>query len=97
MKRNFPQVLSLVALIYCAYVLYQFGMIPKYGDLPEARVHVLIWTLAPPLYFFGEYLYHARKGSDAAKLAKVKTWQDLATKCWAGVLAAMLFLSKTGG
>ena len=90
-----PQIVSVVALIYGGIVIMQFWDNPALGKTCTGKVHILVWTLGPPLWFFVEYLIlkHALHYNDT-KMANAKTWQDLATKFWAGVLAAMLFLTK---
>ena len=92
-----PQYVSIVALVYGIIVIYRFWRDPELAKGLEGKVHVLLWTIGPPTWFFAEYFYLKNcLHYDAPHLADVKTWQDLATKFWAGILAAMLFLTKTG-
>lgn len=90
-----PQLTSVVALAYGVFVIWQFWDNPALGKTCEGKVHILLWTLVPPLWSFAEYfiLKHVLN-YDSIQMADAKTWQDLATKFWAGVLAAMLFLTK---
>lgn len=85
---------AVVALMYGAYVIWQFlsgAYTTKEGSFNNARIakiHVLVWTIGPPLWFFIEY-YLLTPSHD---LAAVKQGQDLASKFWAAVLASILFL-----
>lgn len=96
-----PKLASCLAALYAAFVLYGFWnkkFIAKgstNGELSRAgKVHVLLWTMGPPIWFFGEYWIASTYACpyDQEALANVKLWQDMAKTFWAGILAAVLFL-----
>lgn len=62
---------------------------------------VVFWTLAPPIWFFLEYRwFDTGKITDIPKdvtLDSVKAYSDFASKIWAAVLAAVLFLYRPLG
>jgi len=61
---------------------------------------VVFWVLGPPLWFFVEYLcldsgwigLPATSPDKAEALQSTRTYADYASKIWAAVLAAVLFL-----
>jgi hypothetical protein len=91
------QYVSIGALLYGCIIIYRFWHHSELATKFEGKMHIILWTLGPPIWFFAEYYYLKDiSGYDASRLADVKIWQDLATKFWAGILAVMLFLSKVG-
>lgn len=96
-----PKVASVLAVGYAFYVLRGFwkkrltAEAPATGELTTAgKIHVLLWTVGPPTWFFIEYWLASTYGCPGSKdaLEDVKLWQDMAKPFWAGVLAAILFL-----
>lgn len=65
-------------------------------------VHVVAWTILPPLWFFLETFVieerllpseaHSTDNKLKAEYDRLRVAQDLAAKFWAAVLAAILFL-----
>lgn len=61
---------------------------------------IVFWTIVPPVWFFIEYFAFDHgvivdaAGKAVGQLDSVKTYADYASKIWAAVLAAVLFLYK---
>jgi hypothetical protein len=61
---------------------------------------IVFWALVPPAWFFAEYwlIDHdyvlVPNNQKKQYLESVKTYGDYASKIWAAVLAAVLFLHK---
>lgn len=96
-----PKVASGLAIIYAAYVLHGFWtkkFLVEGADSTElstpGKVHVVLWTMGPPVWFFLEYWVASTYvcPNDKEALANVKLWEDIAKTFWAGILAAVLFL-----
>ena len=91
----FRLVLAFVLLACAANTIYRFASAPASQSVWE----IVFWALGPPLWFFLEYFALDRgwvKVPDpAAKdafLKSIKDYADYASKIWAAVLAAVLFL-----
>jgi len=91
----FRAVLAVLLLGYAASTIYRFA-----SPSPRQSVwEIVFWALGPPLWFFLEYFMLDRgwiKVPDAASkdafLKSIKDYADYASKIWAAVLAAVLFL-----
>ena len=95
---------AILLILYAGYCIVAFASGSfriEGGKLPiatEAIFHVVFWTLVPPIFFFLEYYFIDQgkilnpnlKKDDFLK--NIKTYQDMASKIWAAVLAAILFL-----
>jgi len=85
--------LSVALLLYAVYVI--LGSLLRWfvhpGPPPTLTtwgfIHLLFWTLGPPIWFFFEY--HLE--SDAEKRKKLKDSQDVTSKVWAAVLVVLVF------
>lgn len=96
-----PKVASGLASLYACYVLHGFWkkkfVVPGSPNAElstEGKIHVLLWTIGPPIWFFLEYWIASTYAcpNDKEALANVKLWEDIAKTFWAGILAAVLFL-----
>ena len=91
----FRAVLASLLLVYAANTIYRFAS----ASPCQSAWEIVFWTLGPPLWFFLEYFLLDRgciavpdpAGKDAF-LKSIKDYADYASKIWAGVLAAVLFL-----
>ena len=93
----FRLVLAFVLLAYAANTIYRFADPSRSRSVWE----IVFWALGPPLWFFLEYFALDRgwvkvpvsdpAGKDAF-LKSIKDYADYASKIWAAVLAAVLFL-----
>lgn len=97
----FPKFFAVGALAYALGVAYGFWTKKLFvSDSDQAvltgwgKLHVVVWTIGPPTYFFVEYwaAFTFFCPGDTQALANIKLWQDFAIKFWAGILAAILFL-----
>ncbi|KZX57046.1 hypothetical protein A3709_04555 [Halioglobus sp. HI00S01] len=70
------------------------ALILKFPDCHTIKTAVLAsWGIGPPVWFFYEYHFvfrHPDKGGNADAVSEFKYSQGLATKVWAGVLAALV-------
>lgn len=66
------------------------------NPLKDIQVGVLVfWTLAPPIWFWYEYVYLFRSAfphADSDKLNELKTQQDLSSKIWVAATSVLLIL-----
>lgn len=91
----FRAVLAFLLLGYAANTIYRFASASHVQSVWE----IVFWALGPPLWFFLEYFMLDRgwvpvpdvAGKDAF-LKSIKDYADYASKSWAAVLAAVLFL-----
>lgn len=90
---------AVIALVLAVITIGQFARKPRRMG-PGTAVVIVLWGLLPPIWFFCEY-YAADHGwltylpgPKAEVLESVKTYADYASKIWAAVLAAILFLVK---
>jgi hypothetical protein len=93
-------ILAVGYAIYCVLRLSYSVLIPRHLDqefLLELIAYSIFWVLAPPIWFFAEYL--AVKSDcvngfspDPAHLKEIKDYADYASKIWAGVLALLAAL-----
>ena len=82
-------------LAYAANTIYRFANPSRTRNVWE----IVFWALGPPVWFLLEYFMldhdwismHDPAGKDAF-LKSVKDYADYASKVWAAVLAAVLFL-----
>lgn len=85
-KALVPFWLGTFGFYYAAYIIV--GLIRETLTEREAKVHIALWTVIPPLWFFFEWFFwfdnHEAEG-DTLRVA-----QDLASKLWAAVLALMV-------
>jgi hypothetical protein len=93
--RRIRAVLSLSLLAYAGNTIYRLAA----GSSFKSPWEVVFWSMGPPLWFFAEYLLlengyislpHGATKTDFLKGGK--DYADYASKIWAGVLAAVLFL-----
>lgn len=71
--------------VYCSVI----------GDADTRKQLVAIWSVAPPIYFFFEFHWAKyRKPTEEIKanINDVKESQDMASKIWAGLVAALAVL-----
>lgn len=84
--------------LFASLVLAFFGWGQKVenGGVKIAQVFVLVfWTLAPPIWFWFEYVFLFRNAfSDAHenKLDILKTQQELSSKIWIATASVLLIL-----
>ena len=91
----FRTVLAFLLLGYAANTIYRFTSASHFQSVCE----IVFWALGPPRWFFLEYFMLDRglikvpdpAGKDAF-LKSIKDYADYASKIWAAVLAAVLFL-----
>lgn len=94
-------VLALVMIVYAGCTIYRFATAdhPMKGLFYAAEV--VFWTLGPPLWFFLEYWWIDNKKITGlpqdVTTESVKAYADYASKIWAAVLAAVLFLYRPLG
>jgi hypothetical protein len=88
-------VLAFLLLLCASNTVFRFAN-PNSG---KSVGEIVFWTLGPPLWFFLEYDMMDRGWieipTSAAKetfLKSIKDYADYASKIWAAVLAAVLFL-----
>ena len=100
--KHFTQVrwvVAAVALIAAVVTIAYFAGEPRKITYWTALVTVL-WALGPPIWFFGEYYAVDHEwltdppDPKNVLLESVKSYADYASKIWAAVLAAVLFLVK---
>ena len=91
----FRAVLAVLLLGYAASTIYRFAS----ASPPQSLWEIVFWALGPPLWFFLEYFILDRgwikvpdPTSKDAFLKSIKDYADYASKIWAAVLAAVLFL-----
>jgi hypothetical protein len=88
-----------IALIAAIITIAYFAKSPRRMSGSTALVTV-VWALAPPIWFFSEYYavdHDCLTNLPAEKhelLDSVKTYADYASKIWAAVLGAILFLVR---
>lgn len=66
---------------------------PAESTKPSTRVRgavLALWSILPPLWFLVEY--SMLQGANAQDIANLKYLQDLSSKLWAGMLAALTVL-----
>jgi hypothetical protein len=82
-------------------ILFGFGMAldaafslfyGAYATKEEMRPFIIVWALAPPIYFFVEYQLLFDNWEDPEKTAHLRHLQGLAEKIWAGVLFLLVLL-----
>ena len=80
--------LGLIGAFYAAYVIFSMA----YNELSkqQTQVHIAIWTLAPPLWFFCEWFVLFDNHQDENAVKQFKEGQAAASKLWAAVLIVML-------
>lgn len=90
-------ILAAVLLLYGGCTIYRSAATPTGMHIWE----IVFWGLGPPVWFFAEYFWldhgWVSLPPGAAKdefLKSVKDYGDFASKIWAAVLAAVLFLYK---
>jgi hypothetical protein len=91
----FRAVLAVLLLGYAANTIYRFASASHVQSVWE----IVFCALGPPVWFFLEYFMLDRGwisvpdlGSNDAFLKSIKDYADYASKIWAAVLAAVLFL-----
>jgi hypothetical protein len=88
-------VLAVIYAVYCVLRLTCNVAIPRKLSpefLPELIFYSIFWVLAPPIWFFAEYLAVKSKCISGfpptdKNLKEIKDYADYASKIWAGVLA----------
>lgn len=95
-------ILAIFASAYAAFTIFRLSIevaIPRTmpdAFVPELISYLIFWILAPPVWFFSEYLAIENDRIDVAdktaSLALAKTYSDYASKIWAAVLALMAAL-----
>ena len=94
-RTDWRTLFAIVAFGYGVFAVYQIAAAPipegatKRPRLPEDIWHVMLWTFVPPLWFYFETMVIAKTPEEREK---IKPHQDLVSKVWAAVLAAILFL-----
>jgi hypothetical protein len=83
-----PFTLGLLGAYYALFVMVSLGR----GRLTptESLVHLTIWTLAPPFWFFVEWFYWFDNHANDKAVHNLGVAQDLSGRLWAAVLAVML-------
>jgi hypothetical protein len=99
---QFDQIRWALAIILVVLAVVTIGWLawkpPKLSGW--TAVVTVLWALVPPIWFFGEYYgfdhdWLPNPPSPKSEiLESVKTYADYASKIWAAVLAAILFLVK---
>jgi hypothetical protein len=93
--------LAAIYAIYCAGRLIFNFVIPVNVDqkfVLELVGYIIFWVLAPPIYFFVEYLAADNEcineipSKSEANLKDVKAYADYASRVWAGALALLVAL-----
>jgi hypothetical protein len=98
--RGFRALVAVAATVYAAISIYRIATqvaIPQNLNevfVPELIGYIILWVLAPPLWFFFEFLAANTKwvtglATTADELKLVKDYSDLASKIWAAVLAIL--------
>lgn len=87
-KAGLSYFLGIVGLSYSTYLLTSLSL----GKLQEgeAKFHILVWTIGPPLWFFFEWFFWFDNHKCSTAVAQLRVAQDLASKLWAAVLAVMV-------
>lgn len=82
-------------------IAWQVGIPRKIppGFEAELVAYIVFWFLAPPIWFFFEYLAFDKKWvqlkdatTHATRLKEVKDYSDFASKIWAAVVAILLMM-----
>jgi hypothetical protein len=90
---------AIVLLVVAFITIFEFARTPHRMNARTAAV-IVFWGLVPPIWFFAEYYavdhdwLTSLPGPKAEMLESIKTYADYASKIWAAVLAAILFLVK---
>lgn|ERR1700731_1317113 len=86
--------LALLGSLVLAF--FGWGLKVESRGIKIVQVLVLVfWTLAPPIWFWFEYIFLFRKAfpdGDKDKLEALKTQQDLSSKIWIATASALLIL-----
>jgi hypothetical protein len=86
-KANAIYTASLYAAYLGLYVL--ISLVTQKISKAEASVHLILWTLIPPMWFaFERYCLFDDVGEDRIKM--LKEGQEYASKLWSAVLAVLL-------
>lgn len=99
-------VLGAVGVIYAIWLIPRIlnGVFNKprtktFNGSLEGKIHVIMWTLAPPIILFVQYLLRLHSKASApdpiafqADLDNLRHIQQLAGSVWAATLACILFL-----
>jgi hypothetical protein len=56
----------------------------------ESKLHLTLWTIAPPLWFFVEFFLFFDNHNSSAAVEQLRASQEVAGRFWAAVLAVML-------
>ena len=95
-------VLAVAVILYAGCTIYRFATAPHPMKDVAYAWEVVFWTLGPPIWFFLEYWCIDRgwitiAPGDGVDRDNVKAYADYASKIWAAVLAAVLFLYRPLG
>jgi hypothetical protein len=85
---------GLVAFGYGVFAVYRVASKQVVSGSSEAITHVMLWTFLPPLWFAFESFVLCKTPQERET---IRPNQELASKIWAAVLAAILFLLNPGG
>jgi hypothetical protein len=95
------QIVAIVGIVFGAGAIWHFVFAARESLKTTCNVAVIIlWTLVPPLWFFGEYwllehgiLFDRPPNEDKETFLKsIKDYADYASKIWAAVLAILILL-----
>lgn len=81
---------SVLAVLYAIFVVQQFASRNVWWGDTAAVIHVIFWTLAPPLWFLLEWWATTGNPQD------LKDNQEKAGKLWAAVLVVVLYFFPKG-
>lgn len=87
-RGNVGYALGTIGVVYAIYIIVSLVR-RRMSDL-ESKVHLAIWTVVPPLWFFFEYFIWFDNHNAADAVQRLKEAQDVASKLWGAVLAVMI-------
>lgn len=87
-RAKVPFLLGIAGFYYAAYAITS-ALSPSWINATEASVHLVIWTLLPPLWFFFEWFVFFDNHGQRRAVEALKTAQDLAGKFWGAVLTLL--------
>jgi hypothetical protein len=86
-------IVSVVGSLVLAFLPWPFwdSAAPNNPSTISRAIILGLWTIVPPLWFLAEYGIFF-KSSNPTDFERLKYFQDLASKLWAGMLATLTIL-----
>jgi len=89
---------ALVSVLAIVAALTSWWIVSSCSDNKEwITAVILIWSVGPPIWFVCESWFYDAISGDKPSPEALKRGQELATKFWAGVAAALFAIHKLYG